>query len=74
MMTSGKVFGHELSCLANYWLLYVSVHCCLIFARSVQELNLAFMPVASTLTGACRDCLIVAFSLKNETYSALIVS
>ena len=49
---------HEFSCLANCKLQHVSV----IVAWFLYGLlkKLMFMPVASVLTGAHRDCLIVA--------------
>ena len=38
---------------------HVSVHCCLVFCTVCQK-KLMFVPVASALTGAHRDCLVLA--------------
>ena len=58
-MMTRAVPSHESSCLANCRLLPVSVHCCLNFVLSVQEARV-FVPIASALTDAHRDCLFLA--------------
>ena len=39
MTMTQKVICHESSCLANCNLQHVTVHCCLVFVRSVKEAN-----------------------------------
>ena len=71
VMMTQKVSCRELSWLANYRLLCVSIYCCLIFVWSVQEV-IVFMPVASALTGALRDCLSVAFIAQEPEIQCIV--
>ena len=56
-MTTRAVSSHECNCLANCKPQNVSVHCCLVFVRSVQEAIV--VPTASATAGAHRDHLFV---------------
>ena len=53
------ISSRESSCLANYMPLHLSVHCCLFFLYSLSK-KLVFVPVASAMTAAHRDRLLVA--------------
>ena len=57
-----KVSCHESSRSANYRLLHVSVHCCLVLYGLFKKL--AFVPVASTTTAMHIDCVVVASNAK----------
>ena len=49
--------SRESNCLANCRPLHVSVHCCLFFVQSIQEV---FVPIASAMTAVHRDRLVLA--------------
>ena len=61
------------SCFANCKVQHVSVHCCLVIIWSVKEANAcAYSAIASALTGAHRDCLIVASFVQEPEIQRLV--
>ena len=66
MTMTREVSSHKSSCLANSRLLHVSVHCCLVFVRSVQQAIVCacsqfldrrsqYMPISSFFHSTARD-------------------